>query len=436
MQTHLRTRPVGRRPSARTIAALAAGGAMVGTAITIAPHLLHPLTTRTVAASTSLASSPCASGYQPTPGFTMDVCLTANGSVVTPSVNVTSIGSTGNSCQIVLEIWDDAGHRLNNSASAGFLDCKTGPAPGRALDLNTLQNVTARTAPDGSLTVHAFARLYLDGKGIYHPGQGDSPTVTVLPSRIQANDNAANKAVPAHTSPANMTGPAGQKDIPTVTATPVDSFFGNAYATLTQDAGIVCYEASLEIPCWDNPEAFTQAVVDATTDAHIDPRLLMAVIMNERGMNVQAIPHMAAGEFARWLLSLVGKDHSLGQTNMSSAAFHDAQQAAGPNSDLAKHAWADLITDPVLAIDAAAWLLRGLEEQLPPTWPAQYKRDELLAIGYNGGGSVMTGVAGGLTPDQADPKNPGKVAWYVDHVDGNWDNADTLVCHLGMFTCS
>lgn len=422
-----------RRPA--TVGALITGVAMIGGAIAIAPHFSHPTgPTALAAASSALGTPQCTNGYQPEPGLTMDVCITGNGSTVTPSANITNAPSTGGTCRIVLEIWDDANDRLDSSAAAGYQDCKAGPMPGTPLDLDTLQNVTAHTAPDGSVTVHVFARVYVNGTAVYQPGQGNSPTVTVPPGHTPASSSVP--AVPAHTSPVSMTGPVGQKDIPTVAATPTDSFFGNAAATIAQDGAIVCYQASLELPCWEEPEQFTLAVNDAAKDANVDPRLLMAIIMNERGIHWPVVPHMAAGEFVRWLLSLVGHDNSLGQTNMSSAAFHDAQQAAGPNSNLAKHSWTDVITDPVLAIDASAWLLRGLEQTLPPTWPAQYKRDELLAIGYNGGGSVMLGVASGLTPDQADPKNPGKVSQYIGDLDDNWGTADTLICHLGVFTCA
>lgn len=392
------------------------------------------------AAATS--SPKCTAGYQPRPGFRLDVCVALNGSAVTPSVNVTGVGSTGTSCSIVLEVWDDANNRLDRSDAADHLSCRTGKVTGAVLDLDGLQGVTAHASPNGSLTVHAFARLYVDGKGVYIPGQGNSPTVTATPTGTPPSGSGKagipGRPLPAHNSPASMTGPAGQRDIPTMTAKQVDSFFNNIGSTLDQTAGIVCYTGVLTavIPCTASPEAFLLAVNTAAKDAKVDPRLLLTIMVGERGAHWQVVPHSTPAEFARWLLSLTGAVHSLGMTNMSKDAFRDAQLAAGPNSDLARHSWTDLIGNPILAIDAAAWLLHGLKDKLPPTWPAQYKRDQLLAVGYNGGSSVMTGVAGGLTPDQADPKNPGKVASYLVELSKNWDGVDSLYCHSGTFTCS
>lgn len=120
----------------------------------------------------------CTTGYQPQPGYDLDVCISANGTTVTPSINVTSAANTGGNCSIALEIWDDAGDRLDSTSPASRLPCKAGQATGVPLDLSALQ-VTTHTSPDGSLAVHAFARLYIDGQGIYIPGQGDSPAVTI-----------------------------------------------------------------------------------------------------------------------------------------------------------------------------------------------------------------------------------------------------------------
>jgi hypothetical protein len=425
-----------RRPAWRAAGILATGAALVASVVSIGASAVGQPQVTTVAQSTD---PQCTTGYQPQTGFRLDVCIALDGSVVTPSVNVTDAGSTSTSCSIVLEIWDDANNRLDGDAAASRLPCKTGQATGAALDISGLHGVTARTSPGDSLTVHAFARLYLDGKGTYIAGQGDSPTVTVSATATSSSGagNSGQVSSP-HDSPASMTGPAGERDIATMTAQPVDSFFNNIKVTVDQTTAIVCYSGVLAavIPCTASPEAFLQAINAAATEARVDPRLLLAIMVNERGVHFQAVAHSTPLEFARWLLSLTGVDHSLGMTNMSSDAFHDAQQAAGPNSDLAQHAWTDLVANPILAINASAWLLHGIEDQLPPSWPARYKRDELLTIGYNGGGSVMTGVASGLTPDQADPKNPGKVAWYVNEIDGNWDSIDQMYCHSGTFTCS
>lgn len=160
----------------RTLTALAAVAGSAALAVTAATH---PLSARAglsalADANTQATIPACISGYQPRTGYSLDVCLTGDGTTVTPSLNVHQLGDTGTSCQINLEIWDDA----NDKLAAQSLPCVAGPATGTPLDLGQLSGATANTHPDGSLTVHAFARLTIDGQDISIPDQGDSPTVT------------------------------------------------------------------------------------------------------------------------------------------------------------------------------------------------------------------------------------------------------------------
>jgi hypothetical protein len=182
-------------PALRTLGVLSAGVGAIALIATTATTAHSSAVT--VADASAQNPATCATGYQPRPGFDLDVCLAGNGSTVTPSLNIHQIGDTGASCAIALEIWDDANNRLDSAVPSGPLPCATGQATGTPLDLGTLSGVTANAAPDGSLSVHAFARLTVDGQGVYVSGQGDSPTFT-SPGRGEGNaPNGSTQTPPA-----------------------------------------------------------------------------------------------------------------------------------------------------------------------------------------------------------------------------------------------
>jgi hypothetical protein len=188
----MRINPSGRRlPDRRTLGVLGAGAGAVALAAAAATATIHA-GAGTVADTSANNPATCTTGYQPRTGYDLDVCLAANGTTVTPSLNVHHLGDTSSSCTITLEIWDDANNKLGASTP---VNCATGPFTGTALDLSTLTATTAHTAPDGSLTLHAFARLTIDGQGVYISGQGDSPTVT-MPSSSPSAGGSSGAAAP------------------------------------------------------------------------------------------------------------------------------------------------------------------------------------------------------------------------------------------------
>jgi hypothetical protein len=193
VQTHQRERSDRRRLTTRTIAALAAGGAMIGTAIAIAPHLLHPVDTRMAASVIQGGCNPYQVQAVSLGTFDMTVCLTDNGTGATayPEIHVDQVPPyLGTSCTIAIELWDDSGSNYGTPKQA---DCQTGTYPGNSFGPVSKQ-----------LTLHAFARLkvcLLTSCTAYYLGnkEGDSPSINLQP--IVATDTATATETSAATEP-------------------------------------------------------------------------------------------------------------------------------------------------------------------------------------------------------------------------------------------
>jgi soluble lytic murein transglycosylase-like protein len=138
--------------------------------------------------------------------------------------------------------------------------------------------------------------------------------------------------------------------------------------------------------------------------AGIDAQLLMAILDNESYK-----PHDPNLERA-W--QKLDPNAAFGIANMHKATFDDTKRGR----DFAGRDWQELPDDADLAIEAAAWYLHDLAAQLPSHWSAKYRKDELLALGYNAGPGSMRAFAAGGTP--------GTVAQdYLDRLHANWDAA-------------
>jgi hypothetical protein len=133
----------------------------------------------------------------------------------------------------------------------------------------------------------------------------------------------------------------------------------------------------------DDPTRFAPQVLGSARRTGIHPQLLMAILFNESYK-----PHDPTFERAWHQLD---PNSALGVANMHEKAFNDTKRGR----NFAKRQWEELIDDPVLAIDAAAWYLHDLNKRLPRTWPTSYSRDDLLALGYNAGPSNMLAFARG-----------------------------------------
>lgn len=166
------------RSHARTIAALTAGGTIIGAAIMIAQFGPPSASSRNVAATSVLQGgcNPYVVQAASLGTFDMGVCITDNstGTTAYPKVAVTQVPAyMGTSCTIAIELWDDGGSSYGTPKLA---DCKVGTWPGNAFTANK------------QLTLHAFARLKIClvtnvGCMSYYLGakQGDSPPIEVQP---------------------------------------------------------------------------------------------------------------------------------------------------------------------------------------------------------------------------------------------------------------
>ncbi|GAA2247623.1 MULTISPECIES: transglycosylase SLT domain-containing protein [Kitasatospora] len=153
-----------------------------------------------------------------------------------------------------------------------------------------------------------------------------------------------------------------------------------------------------------DPADYAELVRASAARAGVNPQLLMAILYNESYK-----PHDPALERAWQRLK---PDSAFGIANMHRAAFDDTKQGR----DFAGRSWEELPDHPDLAVEAAAWYLHDLAEQLPSHWSASYTKDELLAFGYNAGAGNMLAFARGTTP--------GSLAQsYLDRLRGNWAKA-------------
>ena len=172
------------------------------------------------------------------------------------------------------------------------------------------------------------------------------------------------------------------------------------------------------------PVKYIDTVVTDAAQAQVDPRLLLAILYNESGCHFRHIPHSVACEDFRSHLN-----GALGIANMHPAAFAQAQAQSQAGTALTG-TWQDLANNPGLDIQAEAWYIAYLDQQLPSTWPSAYGENELLAMMYNGGATNLLPVVQGT-------EDPGPVAQgYLDDVQGNWDYIDQLICRSDAYTCS
>jgi soluble lytic murein transglycosylase-like protein len=154
----------------------------------------------------------------------------------------------------------------------------------------------------------------------------------------------------------------------------------------------------------NDPALFAPEVIRYARQAGIDPRLLMAILLNESYK-----PHDPS--FQREWLKLK-PTASLGIANMHEATYDEVRQGRS----FANRPWTDLIDDPALAIEAAAWYLHDLARQLPSPHASAYTTDELLALGYNAGAGNMRAFAEGTPPGS-------QSATYLQTFRSNWPKA-------------
>ncbi|MFE3501423.1 lytic transglycosylase domain-containing protein [Kitasatospora sp. NPDC059160] len=156
------------------------------------------------------------------------------------------------------------------------------------------------------------------------------------------------------------------------------------------------------------PADYAAPVRQYAAEAGVNPQLLMAILYNEAYK-----PHDPDFERA-WQR---GKpDAAFGIANMHRAAFDDTK----PGRPFASRRWEELPDDRNLAVQAAAWHLHDLAEQLPAKVGAPLNKDELLALGYNAGAGNMLAFARGV---RIGPQAQS----YLDRLHDNWAKSGEAV---------
>ncbi|MFD1319678.1 hypothetical protein [Micromonospora sonneratiae] len=216
-----------------------------------------------------------------------------------------------------------------------------------------------------------------------------------------------------------MPGPAGAKDVLAARAVRITSSEPAAVGAWNH-----CRVGRHTDSCL-TPITKIDLVVNHANAAGIDPRLLLAILVREEGSFGYSRPWE---DIKTWVLQ---DEASRGLGNMSKATFEETRRK---HPELfGSRQFHELTGDDELSIQTTAWHLRDLLDQLPTTWPGDYTRDELLAIGYNAGASNMLPTADGTGEELGDD-----VRNYLGDDRGVrtwWSRADELICRSGVYLC-
>jgi RHS repeat-associated protein len=184
---------------------------------------------------------------------------------------------------------------------------------------------------------------------------------------------------------------------------------------------------------------FMQKVARYAAQAGIDPRQLLAILMNEYGRDCTGACEGAqtyfGGKAEQAYIKIQGNPPSIGVGNMQPGAF-DTTRANHPEA-LGTYDWSDLLDDNV-AIQATAYHLHDLMDALPENFDGagRYQtREEMAAIGYNSGKDSPQGEGGMLNVARGENPNY-HGAGYAESYDNNWTTADRVFCQSGYFQCS
>ncbi|WP_460105123.1 lytic transglycosylase domain-containing protein [Streptomyces sp. YKOK-J1] len=134
-----------------------------------------------------------------------------------------------------------------------------------------------------------------------------------------------------------------------------------------------------------DPGDYAELVVRSAEDAGVSALLLMGVLHNE----AYKPHHPLLERMWHWWKP----EASFGVANMHQATFEQVRSAHGLTGR-----WEDLRDDPAFAVRAAALHLKDLDRCLPRRHVRRYRRDELLALGYNAGERNMLAFARGVPP--------------------------------------
>jgi hypothetical protein len=130
---------------------------------------------------------------------------------------------------------------------------------------------------------------------------------------------------------------------------------------------------------WQPPAILLGHIRSAATAARIEPRLLLAVLIRERGDS-----HLL-DFLSRTPLQRVHQ-FSIGVANMKPSAFAEAQAYA---QDALAYGWRAIEDDQAKAVRAAAYLLAKRKAQLSPARSGHFSDAEYIRMGYRSGYTVM-----------------------------------------------
>lgn len=164
---------------------------------------------------------------------------------------------------------------------------------------------------------------------------------------------------------------------------------------------------------------FLGELINDADRAGIDPRLLLAVLMDESG-------DCHCGMKGDWDPGV--KTHGIG--NMSRASYDLAATFAASNGDFSLTNGYELSwNDPSAGMRATAWDLARLESALPSTFNPYYSAEEMTRIAYNFTPEVYNKVLHLDRPAKGDP------AKVVQNFDRDWDEANYWLCSGVVYGC-
>ncbi|MEV0838637.1 RHS repeat-associated core domain-containing protein [Actinocatenispora sera] len=156
-------------------------------------------------------------------------------------------------------------------------------------------------------------------------------------------------------------------------------------------------------------------VVRAASEAGIDPRLLLMVLIRESG------DHQTLSFLGKIPGSDKIKHVSLGIANMQKQAFEQAKEYSNGAID---YDWVDTANDPVKSIRAAAFLLAKLGDELKPGRNRGFSNAQYIRIGYRGGAAVME-----------ETERTGVYEDGTGLLDRAFRTSDYIICKAGFYTC-
>jgi hypothetical protein len=158
----------------------------------------------------------------------------------------------------------------------------------------------------------------------------------------------------------------------------------------------------------------------------MDPRLVLAVLYEEGADSPQ--PLRPGYDYGRWLNNSVTQKpngNSLGLANMKEPTFN-AVKSAFPK-EFEGEEWSDLMGNDRLAIKAATYNLKRLDNSLVPVVPdamkERYSRNQILLAGYNAEGYFYQEKDGYLVRGELGPA----VQKYVHRGMGSWARAEGVL---------